>query len=185
MGVLQLTCVWATHTCGQLGCGSCPTEAPHVTLAPLTPNYSPTRCLPHWHSWRAGCPNQRPASWDAWRHISLGPRPQISGVNYSSNAWGGIVFMFAWMNREPQLPRPLTALRLLTASGLEVKHSPNVQTIYIPGLISCAGVTGSVGITRHARATQMAGLSSPQSHSLVAHSYIYYCTCTCIYQSQW
>ena len=77
------------------------------------------------------------------------------------------------MNREPQLPRPLTALRLLTASGLEVKHSPNVLTIYIPGLISCAGVTVSVGITRHARPTQMAGLSSSQSHSLVAHSYVY------------
>ena len=32
------------------------------------------------------------------------------------------------------------------------------------------GVTGSVGITRHARAAQMAGLRSSQSHSLVAYS---------------
>ena len=43
-------------------------------------------------------------------------------------------------------------------SGLDVKQSPNAQDVFrpIPGLISCAGVTGSVGITRHARATQMA-----------------------------
>ena len=32
--------------------------------------------------------------------------------------------------------------------------------------LSCAGVTGSVGITRHARATQMAGLRPSQSHSM-------------------
>jgi len=34
---------------------------------------------------------------------------------------------------------------------------------------SCAGVTGSVGITRHAHATQMAGLRSSQPHSLAAY----------------
>jgi len=47
-------------------------------------------------------------------------------------------------------------------SGLDVKQSPNVQDAFrsIPGLISCAGVTGSVGITRHVYATQMAGLHS-------------------------
>ena len=46
--------------------------------------------------------------------------------------------------------------------SLDVKQSPNVQDAFwpIPGLISCAGVTGSVGITCHARATQMAGLKS-------------------------
>ena len=35
-------------------------------------------------------------------------------------------------------------------SGLDAKQSPNVQDAFqpIPGLISCAGVTGSVGITR-------------------------------------
>jgi len=55
-------------------------------------------------------------------------------------------------------------------SGLDVKQSPNAQDAFrpIPGLISCAGVTESVGITRHVRATQMAGLRSSQSHSLVA-----------------
>ena len=44
--------------------------------------------------------------------------------------------------------------------GLDVKQSPNVQDTFwpVPGLISCAGVTGSVGITRHAHATQIAGL---------------------------
>ena len=54
--------------------------------------------------------------------------------------------------------------------GLDVKQSPMVQDAFrpIPGLISCAGVTGSVGITRHAHATQMAGLRSSLSHSLVA-----------------
>ena len=33
-------------------------------------------------------------------------------------------------------------------SGLDVKQSPNAQDVFqpIPGLISCAGVTGSVGI---------------------------------------
>jgi len=44
-------------------------------------------------------------------------------------------------------------------SGLDVKQSLNVQDPFrpIPGLISCAGVTGSVGITCHAHATQTAG----------------------------
>ena len=56
--------------------------------------------------------------------------------------------------------------------GLDVKQTPNAQDAFwpIPGLISCAGVTGSVGITRHARATQMAGLKSSHSHSSVAYS---------------
>ena len=37
-------------------------------------------------------------------------------------------------------------------SGQDVKQSPNAQDAFrpIPGLISCAGVTGSVGITCHA-----------------------------------
>ena len=45
-------------------------------------------------------------------------------------------------------------------SGLDVKQFPNVQDMFqlIPGLISCAGVTGSVGITRHACAIHIAGL---------------------------
>ena len=57
--------------------------------------------------------------------------------------------------------------------GLDVKQSPNAQDTFrpIPGLISCAGVTRSVGYTRHACATQIAGLSSLQSHSLVAYSH--------------
>ena len=49
------------------------------------------------------------------------------------------------------------SLRRERPSGLDVKQSPNVQDAFrpIPGLISWAGVTGSVGITCHARATQM------------------------------
>ena len=49
-------------------------------------------------------------------------------------------------------------------SGLDVKQLPNTQDAFwpIPGLISCAGETGSVGITHHARATQVAGLKSSQ-----------------------
>jgi hypothetical protein len=41
--------------------------------------------------------------------------------------------------------------------GLDVEQSPNPQDAFrpIPGLISCAGVTGSVGVLRYAR---MAGL---------------------------
>ena len=39
----------------------------------------------------------------------------------------------------------------------------------IPGLISYTGVTRSVGITHHARETQMAGPLPSQSHSLVAY----------------
>ena len=44
--------------------------------------------------------------------------------------------------------------------GLDVEQSPNAQDAFrpIPGLFSCAGVTGSVGVLRHARITQMAGL---------------------------
>ena len=51
--------------------------------------------------------------------------------------------------------------------GLDVKQSPTAQDTFrpIPGLISCAGVTGSVGITCHARATQMAGLTCISSLS--------------------
>ena len=61
-----------------------------------------------------------------------------------------------YRNRGPQLPRPQTILRP------RCKQLPNAQDVFwpLPGLSSCAGVTGSVGITRHARATQMAGLSS-------------------------
>ena len=45
---------------------------------------------------------------------------------------------------------------------LDVKQPPNAQSAFhpIPGLIGYAGVTGSVGITHHACATQMAGLRS-------------------------
>jgi len=50
---------------------------------------------------------------------------------------------------------------------MNVKQSPKVQDTF-PGLISCAGVTGSMGITRHAHATQMAGLTCSSSHSMVA-----------------
>ena len=44
--------------------------------------------------------------------------------------------------------------------GLDVNQSPDVQDAFrpIPGLISCAGATGSVGVTCHA---QMAGLKYP------------------------
>ena len=42
--------------------------------------------------------------------------------------------------------------------GLDVNQSQDVF-LPIPGLIRCAGVTGSVGITRHAHATHMASLS--------------------------
>ena len=43
---------------------------------------------------------------------------------------------------------------------LDVEQSPNVQDAFrpMPGLFSCAGVSGSVGVLRHARITQMAGL---------------------------
>ena len=46
-------------------------------------------------------------------------------------------------------------------------ESPNVQDTFrpIPGLISCAGVTGSAGITH---ATQISRLSSSLSHTLIA-----------------
>ena len=42
--------------------------------------------------------------------------------------------------------------------GLDVKQSPNTRCMFqpTPGLISCTGVTRSVGSTRHACATQMA-----------------------------
>ena len=41
-----------------------------------------------------------------------------------------------------------------------VKQSLNGQDAFwpIPGLLSCAGVTGSVGVLHHARTTQMTGL---------------------------
>ena len=47
--------------------------------------------------------------------------------------------------------------------GLDVNQSPDVQDAFrpIPGLISCTGATGSVGVTCHAHATQMAGLKYP------------------------
>ena len=51
--------------------------------------------------------------------------------------------------------------------GLDVNQSLNAQDTFqpIPGLISCVGVTGSVGATCHVHATQMAGLRSPCMHS--------------------
>ena len=49
-------------------------------------------------------------------------------------------------------------------SGLDVNQTLNAQDMFwpIPGLIGCTGVTGSVGATYHAHATQMAGPKSPQ-----------------------
>ena len=43
---------------------------------------------------------------------------------------------------------------------VDVKQSPNAQYTFqpMPGLISCTGVTRSVGITHHAHATEKAGL---------------------------
>ena len=40
--------------------------------------------------------------------------------------------------------------------GLDVEQSPNAQDAFrpMPGLLSFAGVTGSVGVLRHARITQ-------------------------------
>ena len=54
--------------------------------------------------------------------------------------------------------------------GLDVKQLPTAQDAFrpIPDLISCAGVTGSVGITRHARATH------------VRFPFISYSICPCI-----
>ena len=56
---------------------------------------------------------------------------------------------------EPQLP---------SLQGLDLEQSPNAQDAFRPmlGLFSCAGVTGSVGVLRHARITQMAGLIRPK-----------------------
>ena len=51
------------------------------------------------------------------------------------------VCMYPWINWEPHLPRqPL---------GQDVKQSPNAQDTFqpIPGLVSCAEVTESLGIT--------------------------------------
>ena len=47
--------------------------------------------------------------------------------------------------------------------GLDVNQSPDAQDAFrpIPALISCAGATGSVGVTCYAHATQMAGLKYP------------------------
>ena len=43
--------------------------------------------------------------------------------------------------------------------GLDVKQSPNAQDAFrpMPGLFSCAGVTGSTGVLHHVRIAQMAG----------------------------
>ena len=67
------------------------------------------------------------------------------------------------MTQDPQLPRPQMALR----PAVDVKQSPNAQDVFrpIPGLVSCAGVTGSVGITRHVQ--------------LYIYMYMYRCTCAC------
>ena len=54
--------------------------------------------------------------------------------------------------------------------GLDVNQLPAAQDAFrpIPGLISCAGATGSVGVTCHAHATQMAGLKTYPLHVHVA-----------------
>ena len=56
---------------------------------------------------------------------------------------------------EPQLP-------VNSLQGLDVEQSPNAQDAFrpMPGLFSCAGVTGSVGVLCHARITQMLALLS-------------------------
>ena len=69
-------------------------------------------------------------------------------------------------NQEPHLPR-------LRPLGVDAKQSPNAQDTFWP-ILGCTGVTGSVGITCHACAAQMAGLRSSQSHSLVAWSCVLY-----------
>ena len=47
--------------------------------------------------------------------------------------------------------------------GLDVNQLPIAQDAFwpMPGPISCAGATGSVGVTCHAHATQMAGFKYP------------------------
>ena len=79
--------------------------------------------------------------------------------------------------------------------GLDVNQSQDVF-LPIPGLISCAGVTGSVGVTHHAHATQMASLSLHRCWHVYVHVqydrhvctlYMYVCFChaveyyTCMY----
>ena len=57
--------------------------------------------------------------------------------------------------------------------GLDVDQSPNAQDTFwpMPGLFSCAGVTGSVGVLHHARITQMAGLIES---SMLGYMYMSY-----------
>ena len=57
--------------------------------------------------------------------------------------------------------------------GLDVEQSPNVQDAFwpMPGLFSSAGVTGSVGVLRHAHITQMAGLIES---SMLGYMYMSY-----------
>ena len=72
----------------------------------------------------------------------------------------------------------------MNSPRLDVKQLPNVQDAFRPkpDLISCAGVTGGVGI---AHTTQMTGLSS-HSHTtwlpmvvLIVFNYLTLCACTC------
>ena len=57
----------------------------------------------------------------------------------------------------------------LGCEQLDVNQSPDAQDVFrpIPGLISCTGATGSVGVTCHAHATQMAGLKYPLDRSVL------------------
>ena len=80
---------------------------------------------------------------DSWTRLNVKPAKIMQ------------VFIHVHENiKEPQLTRLRTAFRPRCLS-------PNAQNAFrsIPGLISCTGMTGSVGATRHARTTQIAGLN--------------------------
>ena len=71
--------------------------------------------------------------------------------------------------------------------GLHVHEHVTMQSLIaqdtfrlIPGLISCTGVTGSVGVTCHTHATQMAGLRSPCTCAIL-HIASVLCTCISMY----
>ena len=56
-----------------------------------------------------------------------------------------------------RLPENHNSLGCKQPPGLDVNQSPNVQDMFLllPGLISCAGVTGGVGVTCHAHTTSI------------------------------
>ena len=65
-----------------------------------------------------------------------------------------------WLRREKVR---VTGLAEYTTAATAFRH--------IDMYMLCTGMTWSVGNTCHARATQMAGLTSSQSHSLLAYSH--------------